>query len=152
MTSPYSQTKGLFVSPNALFISHLIYSSLNDWGGLRKRGNCAMDKIAQYRNSVQALLSQYAKNDAVEEGVEVQLIFDTERDHYQWMNVGWQEFDRIDLCIVHLDIKDGKIWLQQNLTDQNPGEDLVAMGVPRENIVLGLQPPYKRPYTDYGAA
>ncbi|WP_088892065.1 XisI protein [Leptolyngbya ohadii] len=111
-----------------------------------------MDKIAQYRNSVQALLSQYAKNDAVEEGVEVQLIFDTERDHYQWMNVGWQEFDRIDLCIVHLDIKDGKIWLQQNLTDQNPGEDLVAMGVPRENIVLGLQPPYKRPYTDYGAA
>jgi len=26
------------------------------------------------------------------------------------------------------------------------------MGVPREDIVLGLQPPYKRPYTDYGVA
>lgn len=31
-------------------------------------------------------------------------------------------------------------------------EDLVEMGVPREDIVLGLQPPYKRQYTDYGAA
>jgi len=29
---------------------------------------------------------------------------------------------------------------------------LVAMGVPREDIVLGLQPAYKRQYTDYGVA
>jgi hypothetical protein len=59
---------------------------------------------------------------------------------------------KIYLCIIHFDIKDGKIWLQQNLTDQNPAEELVEMGVPREDIVLGLQPPYKRPYTDYGVA
>jgi hypothetical protein len=26
------------------------------------------------------------------------------------------------------------------------------MGVPKEDIVLGLHPPYKRPYTDYGVA
>ncbi|MFO0210633.1 MAG: element excision factor XisI family protein, partial [Pseudanabaena sp.] len=55
-------------------------------------------------------------------------------------------------CVMHFDIKDGKIWLQQNLTDQNPAEELVAMGVERQDIVLGLQPPYKRPYTDYGVA
>ncbi|MGB3293305.1 MAG: element excision factor XisI family protein, partial [Phormidesmis sp.] len=36
--------------------------------------------------------------------------------------------------------------------DQDPAEDLMAMGVAREDIVLGLQPPYKRPYTDYGVA
>jgi hypothetical protein len=53
---------------------------------------------------------------------------------------------------MHFDIKDGKIWLQQNLTDQNPAEELIAMGVSRQDIVLGLQPPYKRPYTDYGVA
>jgi len=29
---------------------------------------------------------------------------------------------------------------------------LVEMGVKREDIVLGLQPPYKRQYTEYGAA
>ncbi|NJO50655.1 MAG: XisI protein [Leptolyngbyaceae cyanobacterium RM2_2_4] len=111
-----------------------------------------MDKVAQYREYVQTLLNQYAKDHTSDDEVEVQLIFDTERDHYQWMNVGWQQFDRIYHCIIHFDIKDGKIWLQQNLTDLNPAEELVEMGVPREDIVLGLQPPYKRQYTEYGAA
>ncbi|NEP50924.1 MAG: XisI protein [Moorea sp. SIO3C2] len=107
-----------------------------------------MDKVAQYREYVQRLLNQYAKDDVSNDQVEVQLIFDTNRDHYQWMNVGWEDLNRIYRSIVHLDIKDGKIWLQQNLTDLNPAEDLVEMGVPREDIVLGLQPPYKRQYTD----
>ena len=111
-----------------------------------------MDKLAQYRQYVQTLMSRYAEDDVSDDEVEVQLILDTERDHYQWMNVGWQELSRIYRTIIHIDIKDGKIWLQQNLTEQNPAEELVAMGVPREDIVLGLQPPYKRPYTDYGVA
>ena len=111
-----------------------------------------MDKLAQYRQYVQKLINHYAEDDVSDDEVEVQLILDTERDHYQWMNVGWQELSRIYRTIIHIDIKDGKIWLQQNLTDQNPAEELVAMGVPREDIVLGLQPPYKRPYTDYGVA
>ena len=108
-----------------------------------------MDKIAKYREYIQTLLTNYAKDDEEEE---LQLIFDTQRDHYQWMNVGWQELHRVYRSVMHFDIKDGKIWLQQNLTDQNPAEELVTMGVPKEDIVLGLHPPYKRPYTDYGVA
>ncbi|BAY35098.1 XisI protein-like protein (plasmid) [Nostoc carneum NIES-2107] len=111
-----------------------------------------MDKIAKYRESIQKLLTYYANDDVDDKEIETLLIFDTERDHYQWMNVGWQEFERIYRCVIHFDIKNGKIWLQQNLTDQNPAEELVKMGVPKEDIVLGLQPPYKRQYTDYGVA
>jgi len=111
-----------------------------------------VDKIAKYREYIQNLLTRYASNDISDNGVEVQLILDTERDHYQWMNVGWQDLKRVYRCVIHFDIKDGKIWLQQNLTDQNPAEESLAMGVPKEDIVLGLHPPYKRPYTDYGVA
>lgn len=111
-----------------------------------------MDKVAQYREYVQTLLSQYASYDVSDDQIEVQVIFDNERDHYQWMNVRWQQFDRVYRCIMHIDIKDDKIWIQQNLTDQNPAEELIKMGVLREDIVLGWQPPYKRPYTDYGVA
>jgi XisI protein len=53
--------------------------------------------------------------------------------------------------VMHFDIKDGKIWLQQNLTDRDPAEELVEMGVPKGDIILGLQMPSKRLYTDYGA-
>jgi hypothetical protein len=68
------------------------------------------------------------------------------------MNVGWHQFNRVYRCIIHIDIKDGKVWLQQNLTDQDPAKELVKMGVEKEDIVLGLHPPYKRPYTEYGVA
>lgn len=111
-----------------------------------------MDKLAKYRELVKSLLTRYANEDVVDSGVEVQLVFDENREHYQWMNVGWEDLKRVYRCIIHFDIKDGKIWLQQNLTDQNPAEELVAMGVPREDIVLGLHPAYKRQYTDYGVA
>jgi hypothetical protein len=111
-----------------------------------------MDKLAQYRQYVPTLMSRYAEEDVSDDEVEVQLILDTERDHYQWMNVGWEHLTLIYQTIIHIDIKNGKIWLQKNLTEQNPAEELVAMGVPREDIILGLQPPYKRQYTDYGVA
>jgi hypothetical protein len=111
-----------------------------------------MDKITKYRDCVIKLLTSYVSDDVSDNEVEVQLILDTERNHYQWMNVGWQELNRIYRCVMHFDIKHGKIWLQQNLTDLNPAEELVEMGIPREDIVLGLQAPYKRQYTDYGVA
>lgn len=50
---------------------------------------------------------------------------------------------------MHLDIKDGKIWIQRNQTDKLLADELVAMGVPKNDIVLGLQPVYAREYTGY---
>jgi len=109
-----------------------------------------MDKIEKYREYIQKLIIDYAESDLSDEQVDVQLVFDTVRDHYQWLNVGWIELKRVYRCVMHFDIKNAKIWLQENLTEENPAEDLIAMGVPREDIILGLHPPYKRKYTGYG--
>ncbi|AFZ50994.1 XisI protein [Dactylococcopsis salina] len=111
-----------------------------------------MDKLTQYRKLIKKLLSRYASYKKDQEGWELQLIFDEERDHYLWFDVGWNGTKRIYHCVIHLDIKDGKVWLQQNSTDLNPAEDLIELGVAREDIILGLQPPYKRPFTNYGVA
>jgi hypothetical protein len=53
---------------------------------------------------------------------------------------------------MHFDIKAGQVWIQQNMTDVDVAEELVEMGVLKEDIVLGLHPAYKRPYTGYGVA
>jgi XisI protein len=53
---------------------------------------------------------------------------------------------------MHFDIKAGQVWIQQNMTDVDVAEELVEMGVLKEDIVLGLPPAYKRPYTGYGVA
>ncbi len=119
---------------------------------MENRQNIEENKIDRYRKLVKSLISNYASSDIANDNAEVQLLLDTDRDHYQWMNVGWQGSDRIYRCVMHFDIKDGKVWLQQNLTDRDPAEELVNMGVAREDIVLGLQMPSKRLYTDYGVA
>ena len=111
-----------------------------------------MDKLDHYRSAVQSLLGRHSQFKTQNEEVENELFFDTVRDHYQLMRVGWRNLSRIYHTVLHFDIKDGKIWLQQNTTDIDVGQELVEMGVPKEDIVLGLHPEYKRPYTGYGVA
>jgi len=109
-----------------------------------------METLAKYRQIVRDLLINHANSN--DPDIETQIICDTEHDHYQLLELGWQGFQRIFACYMHLDIKDGKIWIQHNMTEVDLGQELVNRGVPAEDIILGLQPPYKRPYTNYGVA
>ncbi len=110
------------------------------------------DKVAQYRQCVRQLLTSYAQGKSAQGEIEVQLLFDTEHDHYQLVDLGWVGHRRIYTCLMHLDIKQGKVWIQHNQTDELIAEQLVKLGVDRHDIILGLQPPYARPYTNYGVA
>ncbi|MBD2199239.1 MULTISPECIES: XisI protein [Calothrix] len=111
-----------------------------------------MDTLEQYRQYVQVILTKYANYKPHREEVENELIFDTLHDHYQLMRIGWHGLSRVYHIVMHFDIKNYKIWIQHNMTDVDLAEELLEMGVPKEDIVLGLQPPYKRPYTGYGVA
>jgi hypothetical protein len=113
-----------------------------------------MERIKEYRQAIRQLLSAHAapEQDNSHAEIECQLIFDTEHDHYQLLDIGWEGLKRVYNCFIHLDIKEGKIWIQRNMTEADLAQELVEMGVAKEDIVLGLHPPYKRPYTDYGVA
>jgi len=111
-----------------------------------------MDKLEQYRQWIQALLTEYVATPISNGAIESQTLFDTQRDYYQVTNVGWDGHRRVYGCVLHLDIKDGKIWLQQNTTEMRVAHELVAMGVPKEDIILGFQAPYVRKYTGFGVA
>ncbi len=76
-------------------------------------------------------------------------IFDTKQDHYQVMNVGWDRHWRVYGCVLHFDIKKGKIWIEQNMTEMRVAQELVERGVAKEDIMLGFQTPGMPTYTDY---
>jgi len=59
------------------------------------------------------------------------------------MRIGWKGLERVYYTVLHFDIKDGKIWLQQNATDIDVGQELLEMGIAKEDIVLRLHPPCK---------
>ncbi|MCP4347954.1 MAG: XisI protein [Desulfobacterales bacterium] len=108
-----------------------------------------MEKIQTYRNYIKQLIQQFGIYLPISENVETQYIFDTEHDHYQLFQVGWEKYNWIHGCILHIDIKNGKIWIQHNGTETGIADELVALGVPKNDIVLGFQAPYKRRYTGF---
>src|SRR4028118_2443856 len=97
-----------------------------------------MDKLEQYRQWIQALLTEYVATPISNGAIESQTLFDTQRDHYQVTNVGWDGHRRVYGCVLHLGIKDGKIWLQQNTTEMRVAPELAGMGGGQGGIFLGF--------------
>ncbi|NEQ98003.1 MAG: XisI protein [Cyanothece sp. SIO2G6] len=111
-----------------------------------------MAELDQYREIVQKLLTDYADYSNDDQNVDTELILDTTRDHYQLVHVGWQNEHRVYGCVLHLDIKNGKIWLQHNGTERDIAAELVDMGVPKTDIVIGFHSPFKRQFTEYAVS
>ena len=109
-----------------------------------------MDRIVRYRKIVQEVLEQVANYGTRDDSaVETQVLFDTVRDHYQVCYVGWHDLKRTYGCPFHVDIKDGKIWIQQNNSDLALADEFVKRGIPKEDIVLAFYAPYRRKMTEF---
>src|SRR5215210_5033609 len=108
--------------------------------------------VADYRRIIKELIQRYAAYQPARGDVQIEVIFDEGNDHYELMYAGWNGPYRIHGSVLHIDIRDGKIWIQHDGTEDGVAEELVAAGIPRDQIVLAFKPPEIRPYTDYAAA
>lgn len=111
-----------------------------------------MDKLKEYREKVKQILTKYSQYKPSYGEVDVEQIFDVERDHYQVVSVGWNNQRRIYGCMMHLDIKNEKIWIQQNTTEFDIANELVEMGIPKQDIVIGFHTSKMRQLTDFGVS
>jgi serine/threonine protein kinase len=111
-----------------------------------------MEKLQQYRQIIREVLTEEAHPYCHSNDVETVLICDTEHDRYQLTYIGWENQKRIFNVILHLDIKDGKIWVQYNGTETAIAKFLTDKGVPASDIVLGFHSPFKRQFSGYALA
>lgn len=111
-----------------------------------------MDTLNHYRQIVEDLIYEYAKYKPSHGQIETEAIVNPDKDHYEVMHVGWDGQRRIHGCVVHIDIIQGKIWIQHDGTNRPVAEELLEAGVPKEDIILGFHPPEVRQYTDFGVA
>jgi hypothetical protein len=107
-----------------------------------------MAAVEEYRQHIQRLLSEHAKL-VWDSRIQAETIFDQEHDRYQLVYVGWRDSQRVYGVVLHLDIIDGKIWVQQDGTEVGIANKLVEIGVPKHDIVLGIDPPKMRQYTEF---
>lgn len=113
-----------------------------------------MDKIVKYRTLLKSILTEYDRlaSNPPTPGVESLLAFDEDRDQYLWFQVGWTQNERIRGITVHIQIKEGKVWIEQDWTENGITTDLLNAGVPHSDIVLAFHPPEVRSLTDFAVA
>lgn len=108
-----------------------------------------MAGIDDYREIVKQLLRDYAQYPPSNGQIELETIFDESQDRYQLVALGWRGKKRIHGCLIHIDLKGDKVWLQHDSTDAEIAKTLVEMGIPANHIVLGFQPEHYRQHSGF---
>jgi hypothetical protein len=111
-----------------------------------------MDKVKKYEAAILQILNEYAKIKYANVVGGNQVIADKENHRYQVVTLGWEGSRFVHDCPIHIDIINGKIWVQQNMTEWDLGDMLEDNGVPKSDIVAGFLPPELRQYTKYAMA
>lgn len=105
--------------------------------------------ITKYSKIICQLLNEYSKIPYFYGELERRFIISEDKNSYLLMTLGWQRDKRVHSCLIHVEIKNNKVWIQRDGTEDGIAEELVAAGIPKQDIVLAFQPPEVRPYTEY---
>ena len=110
-----------------------------------------MDKLIHYQNFIRQILTEYERISAqvTVPDVDEVLIFDDERKQYLWFNIGWKQGKRVKAISVYIRIKNEKIYIEEDWTEEGMANELLRLGVPKEDIVLAFQPPEVRKFTEF---
>ena len=110
-----------------------------------------MDKLNQYQNLIKQILTDYQKISSQVTVIDVDevLMFDDERSQYLWFNIGWKQGKRVKGISVYIRIKNEKIYIEEDLTEEGMATELMRLGVSASDIVLAFQPPEVRKDTKF---
>lgn len=112
----------------------------------------AVETVTSWRKIIRDLLEHYASFKPAYGDVKVEVIADERLDHYELMYSGWHEPYRIHGPVIHIDIQDGKVWIQHDGTEEGVADRLVDAGIPKDKIVLAFKSPESRKLTGFAVA
>ena len=113
-----------------------------------------MDKHLSYQLILHQLITRMAERYGVNESNEIEqaIIIDDKHGVYQIYEIGWDEHDRVKTPWVHVRLKAGKFWIEEDWTEESIVAQLLDAGIPHDDIVLAFNPPDIREYTEFAVA
>jgi len=66
------------------------------------------------------------------------LVFDEIHDQYFWLFMGWEGKKKIRNIQVHIRIKNEKIYIEEDWTEEGIATELLREGISKEDIVLAF--------------
>jgi hypothetical protein len=111
-----------------------------------------MDQLNKYCQIIRAVLKPYTDISYANVKVKNRAAFDTETDQYIILSKGWKNSRQLHGVLVHVEIMEGKAWMQMDGTENGIASELIQFGIPKEDIVLGFHEPSIRPHTGFAVA
>lgn len=111
-----------------------------------------MGRASDFAGEVRQALQAHAEFVGPVEGEEAVFAFDDERGEYLLLYQGWDGIRRVHHALLHLELRDGKVWIQHDGTEDGIANELIELGVPKDRIVLGFHHPDERKYTEFAVA
>ncbi|NET90989.1 MAG: XisI protein [Kamptonema sp. SIO1D9] len=113
-----------------------------------------MDKLTHYQDVIKKILNEYERISlqVPRDGIDEIFVFDDNKSQYLWFNVGWDEGTRVKGITIYVRIKNEKIYVEEDWTEEGIATDLLREGIPKEDIVLGFHPPEARKFTEFAIA
>lgn len=91
------------------------------------------------RQQIEQVLTSYTEVPFAHGDIQIQTIFDRERDRYLVMLVGTDGKRRVHGCLIHVDLIDNQIWIQRDGTEHGVARDFLELGIPKDQIVLATR-------------
>lgn len=113
-----------------------------------------MGHLNHYTQLIKQALTEYAAllNSPPQPDYEVTLAFDDERCQYLLRRLGWTATGRLRQTDLHVSLRNDKIWIEEDWTEEGIATWFMEHGVPPQDIVLGFQPPLLRTAGEFALA
>lgn len=111
-----------------------------------------MDRVDELRTIVKDLIRKYAQIPASYGDVVAEPVYDDAGGHYQLWHIGWQQKKRVHGCILNIQLKDGKLWIQHDGIEHGVTDELLEAGVQPEELVLAFFTTAERKHLPFAIA
>lgn len=111
-----------------------------------------MDTLIRDSDTVERTLCDLASFYGSNNTLRTLLAFDRARGQFLLLDEGWNGHRRIHVVWAHVELRDDKIWIQEDGTEQGIANLLVEAGVARDRIVLAFHAPSQRLAGEFAAA
>ena len=111
-----------------------------------------MEKVKKYEKIILDIIN--TQRPVVLQDPDCYVIIDKKNHHYQILIEGWGAKEKHTVKVfMHFHIRpNGKIYILENHSSTDIGEELIAQGVLKSDIVLAFLPDYAREYSGYATA
>ena len=107
------------------------------------------NSIDTYKEALRKVLRAWENFPSEQADFRIEAIIDQEKDRYLLQDIGWENGKRLYSTLAHVDIINGKFWIQQDNTETGIANELVAAGVPKDRIVLAFYPKTMREWGEF---